>query len=423
MQLVKLLGYLLKAIVFSPKYLLLLIAIMLIPMQTFFFNAPNKVSVLGLDAIMLVLSSVFFSIACQTLLDAFTILGVDSLPATRSSLFSRLNRLAAVISTAPLLYFLAYCSTRSSDFLWGWEWHALIWSPLLVTFGWRYAPLSSLAVFAVLSHMGLKAHIATTASVLVFLAGFSRFFFNWFDRKLAVHVLYPMGRPVTIVNPIPLLAMVMPLVLLTAYIVPQSLSVLGNCVDIHVSPLSLEFSISWDQEKMAVCPAKLAEPDYYVVTILAALSVYFVTYVLLPLSLAGLRYIDGRLWTLFYLRGSKLTWFIFNLALNVALSLLLYWFSFKILEVSGIGSFKGLLHAFSIIMLIVVVFAPSLEEEEFTSLAFFLFFFSFFATFLSNLKLLDPFLELNGGLVFLASASLSLIIYVSWFRVRAWLEG
>jgi hypothetical protein len=111
------------------------------------------------------------------------------------------------------------------------------------------------------------------------------------------------------------------------------------------------------------------------------------------------------------------------LALNVAFSLLLYWLSFKILEVSGIGSFKGLLHAFSIIMLVVVVFAPSLEEEEFTSLAFFLFFFSFFATFLSNLKLSDPFLELNGGLVFLASASLSLIIYVSWFRVRTWLEG
>jgi hypothetical protein len=59
MQPVKLLGYLLKAIVFSPKYLLLLIAIMLLLMQTFFFNAPNKVSVLGLDAIMLVLSSVF----------------------------------------------------------------------------------------------------------------------------------------------------------------------------------------------------------------------------------------------------------------------------------------------------------------------------------------------------------------------------
>jgi hypothetical protein len=350
-------------------------------------------------------------------------LGVDFLPATRSSLFSVLNRLAAIISTAPLLYLLAYFSTRSLGFLWGWEWHALIWSPLLAALGWRYAPLSSLAVFSVLSHMGLKTHLATIVSVLVFLAGFSRSFFNWFDRKLNVHVLYPVRRPVSIVNPIPLLAMVMPLVLLTAYAVPRSLAILGNCVDIRVSPLSLEFSISWDQEKMAVCPAKLAEPDYYVVTILAALSVYFVTYVLLPLSLAGLRYIDGRLWTLFYLRGSKPTWFIANLALNVAFSFPLYWLSFKILEVSGVGSFKGLLHAFSIIMLIVVAFAPSLEEEEFTSLAFFLFFFSFFATFLSNLKLLDPFLELSGVLVLSASAFLSLIIYVSWFRIRAWLEG
>ena len=423
MQLVKLLGYLLKAIVSSHRYLLLLVAIMISVMSMFFSNASNKVSVSGLDAIMLVMNSVFFSIACQTLLDAFTILGVDFLPATRSSLLSVLNRLAAIISTTPLLYLLAYFSTRSLGFLWGWEWHALIWGPMLTALGWRYAPLSSLAVFAVLSHMALKTHLAIIASVLVFLAGFSRSFFNWLDRKLAVHVLYPLGRPVSIVNPIPLLVMVMPLVFLTAYAVPQSLSVLGNCVDIHVSPLSLEFSISWDQEKMAVCPAKLAEPDYYVVTILAALSVYFVTYVLLPLSLAGLRYIDGRLWTLFYLRGSKLTWFVFNLALNVAFSLLLYWLSFKILEVSGIGSFKGLLHAFSIIMLVVVVSAPSLEEEEFTSLAFFLFFFSFFATFLSNLNLLDPFLELNGGLVFLASVFLSLIIYVSWFRVRAWLEG
>lgn len=424
MRLIRLIALLVKSIVSTPMFLLLILTILLSAVQAFLSNAfSGKVSILCLKAFMLVLHSALFSIVCQTLLDAFSILRVNFLPAALSPRFKMLNRLAAIISTAPLLYLLAYFSTRSLGFLWGWEWHALIWSPLLTAIGWKYAPLSSLAVFAVLSHMGLKAHIATIASVLVFLAGFSRSFFNWLDRKLTVHVLYPLGRPVTIVNPIPLLAMVMPIVLLMAYAVPLSLSVLGNCVDMHVSPFSLEFSISWDQEKMAVCPAKLAEPDYYVVTILAALSVYFVTYVLLPLSLAGLRYIDGRLWTLFYLRGSKLTWFVFNLALNVAFSLLLYWSSFKILEASGIGSFKGLLHAFSIIMLIVVVFAPSLEEEEFTSLAFFLFFFSFFATFLSNLKLLDPFLELNGGLVFLASASLSLIIYVSWFRVRAWLEG
>jgi len=424
MRLIRLIAFLVKSIVSTPMFLLLILTILLSAVQAFLSNASSgKVSILGLNAFMLVLHSAFFSIVCQTLLDAFSILRVNFLPAALSPRFKMLNRVAAITSTIPLLYLLAYFSTRSLGFLWGWEWHALIWSPLLAALGWRYAPLSSLAVFSVLSHMGLKTHLATIASVLVFLAGFSRPFFNWFDRKLNVHVLYPVRRPVSIANPIPLLAMVMPLVLLTAYAVPRSLAILGNCVNIRVSPLSLEFSISWDQEKMAVCPAKLAEPDYYVVTILAALSVYFVTYVLLPLSLAGLRYIDGRLWTLFYLRGSKPTWFIANLALNVAFSLPLYWLSFKILEVSGVGSFKGLPHAFSIIMLIVVAFAPSLEEEEFTSLAFFLFFFSFFATFLSNLKLLDPFLELSGVLVLSASAFLSLIIYVSWFRIRAWLEG
>jgi len=423
MRLIRLIAFLVKSIISAPMFLLLILAILLPAVWAFLSNASSEVSILGLNAFMLVLHSVFFSIVCQTSLDAFSILRINLLPAALSPRFKMLNRLAAIASTVPLLYFLAYFSTRSLGFLWGWEWHALIWSPMLSALGWKYAPLSSLAVFAVLSHMALKTHLAIIASVLVFLAGFFSSFSNWFDGKLNVHVLYPLGRPVSIVNPIPLLAMVMPLVFLTAYAVPQSLSILGNCVDIHVSPLSLEFSISWDQEKMAVCPVKLAEPDYYVVTILAALSVYFVTYVLLPLSLAGLRYIDGRLWALFYLRGSRPAWFIVNLALNVAFSFSLYWLSFKILEVSGVGSFKGLLHAFSIIMLIVVVFAPSLEDEEFTSLAFFLFFFSFFATFLSNLKLLDPFLELNGSLVFLVSAFLSLIIYVSWFRVRAWLEG
>lgn len=424
MRALRLVGFLAKSIILTPWFFLLILIISLPAVQMFLANTSSgNVSVAGFNAFSFVLNSVLFSMVCQTVLDAFSILRVNFLPATLSPRFKILSRLAAIITIVPLLYFLAYSSMRSLDFLWGWEWHALIWSPMLTALSWRYAPLSSFAVFAVLSHMGLKAHLATIASVLTLLSGFSAPFFNWFNERLYVRVFYLLGRPVTIVNPIPLLAMAMPIVLLTAYAVPQSLNALGKCVEIHVSPLSLEFSMVWDREKMAVCPTKLGEPDYYVVTLLAALSVYFVTYVLLPLSLAGLRYVDGRLWILFYLRGSRPVWFIVNLVLNVAFSLSLYWFSFKILEFSGIGSVRGLLHAFSLIMLIVVAFAPSLEEEEFTSLAIFLFFFSFFISFLSNFKLLDPFLELDGALVLLASAVLSLIIYVSWFKVRALLEG
>lgn len=265
--------------------------------------------------------------------------------------------------------------------------------------------------------------MALLVSLLVLLAGSFKQFAKLLNRMLFAVIFYLANRPVTILNPAPLLLTAIPVIILTALLAPPSLRALGGCLDIRLGPLTLEVSMVWDEAKLAVCPAKLAEPDWWVLITLLALCSSAVTFALLPLCLGGLRYIDGKLWPLFYLRGARLDWFAVNLAFNLACALTLYALSFKIIEAVGLGTLKGLLHAVSIALPLVVVIAPSPEEGELNDLYAALIPISVALFFFVNARSLDPLLEIDGRLVLLASSLVSLAIYAAWFKLRVWLEG
>ncbi|MCC6005616.1 MAG: hypothetical protein LM590_14860 [Thermofilum sp.] len=407
------------------RYWLLTAALLLPAAYAYLFQTPqNTASFVEVAALQMAFTFALLSAACQSVLDAFAALHVEHLPATRTFRLTALNRLAVLVVLTPPLYLYLFIVSRPLGLnMLSWEWHAFVWSSMLTVFGWKLAPFSSAAALALLYHVGVKAHVALLVSLLVLLAGSFKQFAKLLNRMLFAVIFYLANRPVTILNPAPLLLTAIPVIILTALLAPPSLRALGGCLDIRLGPLTLEVSMVWDEAKLAVCPAKLAEPDWWVLITLLALCSSAVTFALLPLCLGGLRYIDGKLWPLFYLRGARLDWFAVNLAFNLACALTLYALSFKIIEAVGLGTLKGLLHAVSIALPLVVVIAPSPEEGELNDLYAALIPISVALFFFVNARSLDPLLEIDGRLVLLASSLVSLAIYAAWFKLRVWLEG
>lgn len=234
---------------------------------------------------------------------------------------------------------------------------------MVATFGLKFALPSSIVFLVLLLHLGVKLRIALLLSTIIIFTSTLKPLSELMNKLLSVKVFYLAKTPVIILSPLFIISVTFPTVIAIVTLAPLTLEEMGICVKVFATPLSLRLSILWNETQVIMCPARIAKPDFWIALTLLGMEIVILSFIILPLSLAGLRYVDGKLWPLFYLKGPKLKWFAVQLAFNAAYALTIYFASFKALEITGIATSQGILHTFSIILPIIVLIAPPIDEK------------------------------------------------------------